>query len=424
MYAGIVCTVQIREFPGADKLALADAMGYQVILGRDVPNGALGIFFPPDGQLSHEFCYQNNLYRQGKGENKTPGEFGYFDEKRRIKSLKMRGQISEGFWIPIEKLSYANIPTLTVGTQVSTVTSRDGVEHPICNKYFTQATLKKQREGIAGQQRKQNQMFAKHNDTFNIRYGWDLIKLGTPLVVTLKIHGTSGRTGLVLEDLPKKWYSDGWGKWLVDKLGIPVKTQDWRLVSGTRNTVLGDVPADEYRREIHESFRNKLHSGEVVYYEIAGYDYSTPIMSRHGVDLNSKGEADKFIHKQYGAVITYSYGQEINSHKIYVYRITQVSTDGTAVDLSWDAVKTRCFELGVDHVPELLRTTKEAGTLEHLKTLADGPDPIDARHPREGICVRVDSPRHAIYKFKGWTFSYLEGITKDDEGYVDLEEVS
>ncbi len=62
MYSAIVTKVLTRPHPNADKLQLATVTGMQVIVGLDVKDKELGVFFPSDGQLSNQFCELNDLY--------------------------------------------------------------------------------------------------------------------------------------------------------------------------------------------------------------------------------------------------------------------------------------------------------------------------------------------------------------------------
>ncbi len=63
--------------------------------------------------------------------------------------------------------------------------------------------------------------------------------------------------------------------------------------------------------------------------------------------------------------------------------------------------------------------------LAYVEAESDGADPIDSRHVREGVCVRLESSTGTpdIFKNKGFSFKVLEGLVKDT-GEVDLEEAS
>jgi hypothetical protein len=137
---------------------------------------------------------------------------------------------------------------------------------------------------------------------------------------------------------------------------------------------------------------------------------------------------DKDIKKLYGKEVTYTYGCANGSFDIYVYRIAYQTEQGQSIDLSWDQVKQRCVELGVKHVPEIDAEVQASwntadNTLELIQEYIERPDPIDERHPMEGVVLRVEGSKPKFYKEKAFTFKLLEGIVKDS-GAVDIEEAS
>jgi hypothetical protein len=51
-----------------------------------------------------------------------------------------------------------------------------------------------------------------------------------------------------------------------------------------------------------------------------------------------------------------------------------------------------------------------------------GPSTLDARHIKEGVCVRIEGGiNNQTFKFKSFEFKVLEGIIKDS-GVIDAEE--
>jgi hypothetical protein len=140
--------------------------------------------------------------------------------------------------------------------------------------------------------------------------------------------------------------------------------------------------------------------------------------------FTAETRGDKELTKKYGPKITYSYGCVPGQAKLQVYRITQ-----NGVELPWNDVVTRCRQLGVEPVIELARLIFD-GDMENLNkfvdTFLEGEDPMDSRHPREGVCIRVENPLTGtkIFKQKSWTFRLLEGLVKDDETNVDIEEIA
>ena len=73
MYNAIVCKVKVFPHPNADKIALGNAHGFQIIVSKDTPDDQMGLFFPPDGQLSEEYATANDLvgYTDDDGKRKV-----------------------------------------------------------------------------------------------------------------------------------------------------------------------------------------------------------------------------------------------------------------------------------------------------------------------------------------------------------------
>lgn len=167
-----------------------------------------------------------------------------------------------------------------------------------------------------------------------------------------------------------------------------------------------------------------LHKGEVLYFEIVGWvSETTPIMPAQPIRDELKD-----VKKSFGEEMRYPYGLAPGQADVYVYKIVRMNEEGVAVDLSWPAVKARCRELGVKHVPELSGPfihERVESTQEEVERLTQGLSTVDPSHIREGVVLRVESDEGISYvKNKSWLFGILEGYIKDLDSYVDLEEVS
>jgi len=433
-YSGIIAKLNnVRPHDNADKLNLATVCGFTVITSKDYTEGQLGCFFPSDGQLSHQMCHENNLYRHREA-NKDVTKAGFFEDNRRVRAIKIRGIISDGFWIPVEGLSWAGNEELKEG---QTVTKINGL--PICNKYVTPATEKSANKDPQGKDKKSKKQklsemfkeFKTHWDVNQLRYCINSIPKGSIISISEKIHGTSGRTGNL-----KKFNDLGWFKQTWNKI-MPVKFQEhlYEYVSGTRTTILNPDKGDmgfykgtTFREKIHQSFKKAfLRPGETFYYEIVGYtDTKKPIMATQEVD-------DSDIKKLYGPKITYSYGcnpEEDEPWRVYVYRITYTEEDGTIIELPWYQMINRVKDIGFKPVVELIEPFVYDGDKNKLWELCDnlskGSSILDPRHIREGVVIRVETPSGSTYhlKYKSAEFCLLEGIQKNDPKYVDTEEIA
>lgn len=435
MYEAQVVRVTTEKHPGADRLNIARFNGYQLITTMSL-NNELVVFFPEGGQLAEQFCFENSLYRAGKGNNKDPQVSGYFDADRRVRSLKLRGIVSEGCLFPLDAFAYVGDINLKEG---ETFTSLNGKE--ICRKYVTPATQMRIAGNTSQQKLKPEDRlhlavdFPKHFDTKQLRDNFSRIPIGALLVITEKKHGTSGRTTRTLRHLPLKKWQELWNRfckfircftWIV----VP-KTEEV-TVSGTRNTIINPfnpyAKEDNYRLLAEAQFKGKLALGETVYYEIVGYDSSKPLFA-HSTGEKDTDEFRKELKKKYGEHIHYSYGCQPGQSKVYVYRITQVE-NGKVHELTWNEVILRCLQLGVSPVTQLT-TTHYSGPQDLLDTIKSAiatAEKAHPTHPVEGVCVRLDHPNvrveNSILKYKGPEFCHLEGIAKNNDLYIDPEEVA
>lgn len=185
--ARITALTNVREHPNADKLKLATAHGHQVVVGLDHVDGDVGVFFPTDGVLDHQFCLENELYPiTDENGNRIGGGF-FSPKKARVRAQRFRGEKSEGFWIPLSSLAYTGVKLddLHEGYTFDTINGQK-----ICEKWYAPATLRAMQAGQS-RARKENAMFAKHIDT--LRYQYDAekyLQAGALVWVSEKLHGT------------------------------------------------------------------------------------------------------------------------------------------------------------------------------------------------------------------------------------------
>ncbi len=457
MYKAYITQLKnVRPHPNADRLLLGDCFGNTVCVSNEYQEGQIGIYFPTDGQVSVEYAEYNNLLRKKDDAGNNIG--GYMDpNKRNVCAIKLRGEKSDGLFMPLESLAWAgDISTLKVGDAIDIWNGKE-----ICKKYIPN----RKPRGPAGEPGAKSKRKAKHTiaptffehvDTEQLAYNLSAFKPGDEIEITLKMHGTSQRTGY------HKVFS-GWKvnnpffKGIVRKYGdnpnlsnfarkcvdiamrgaTPV--YDWGGVSGTRRVVLesydGGFYGDNHFREQHSKFfEDKLWKGETVYYEVVGFtDTGAPIMASCE---NSKVK-DKEFTKQYGKTTTFSYGCSPNESDIYVYRMTMTNEDGNVVEYTPDFMRYRCEQMGAKTVPVLWKgvipenpATAEDDTVsagEWIMKVAeqfyDGPDLIGKTHVREGVVVRIlNRPTFRAYKHKNFFFKVLEGIIKDTAEVADMEE--
>ena len=455
-YTGFVCQIKnLRDHPNGDNLYLGECFGNTVAVSRNgYTSNMTGVYFPTDGQLSTEFCQNNNLLRlRDENGHSIPGG-GYMDpDKRNVTAIKLRGEKSDGLFLPLTCLDYCfedgAAAHLKIGDTIDVVNG-----HEICTKYIPRSNKRVGHPTNGNRTRKRRvpiaPLFVEHADTEQLAYNLGAFRSGDEIEITLKMHGTSQRTGY----LP---VLSGFHRTIWDKLfrrdGKPIYTYD--LVTGTRRTVIngedgGFYGSNAFRMPHAEQFRGKLWKGETVYYEVVGFtDTGTPIMAT----CDNKKLNDKDFVKQYGKNTVFSYGcsptvlvcddtdgrnqKVIGQSDIYVYRMTMTNEDGNVVEYPPDFMRYRCEQMGVKTVPVFWRgiipenpTSADDPTIEPgewIKNVAerfyDGPDPIGKTHVREGVVVRItNKPKFCAYKHKNWYFKALEGIVKVEAEAPDMEE--
>ncbi len=132
MYNAYITRIRnLRKHTNADRLLCGECFGNTVIVDLNTQPDELGIYFPVDGRLGLEYAQKNDLLRR-KDENGNPAG-GYLDpEKRNIRAMKLRGEKSDGLFMPISSLAgFTDISKLKEG---DTVTILNGVT--ICEKYI------------------------------------------------------------------------------------------------------------------------------------------------------------------------------------------------------------------------------------------------------------------------------------------------
>lgn len=414
MYSGyIVVLKDFYEHPNADRLQCVRIFDEQVIVSFDYKEGDRCVYFPSDGILSKELCEDNKLLRK---------DGGFVYDNRRVKVINLVGEKSDGLLLPINVLSkYCDISKLKEGDKIDTLNG-----HVICKKYVPPI---KKGDFVPIQKKKKRgkdkyPFFAQHVDTPQLRFYLNELKPGDEIIITEKIHSTSGRSAYTIREFKKPS--------LINKIfRKPSKTlKEWVTIAGSRRVNLTKTRlendtsfygSDEFRSKVHDQFADKLEKGEEIFYEITGYAGDKPLMP----SCDNRKIGEEFVQK-YGDITEFKYGTEPGENDVWVHRMTITNEDGYVVEYPWDLVKIRCEQMGLKYVPELTRFiyTTEEDFLDKVHQYEDGPSTIDPTHIREGVVVRVNNKSKIhVYKQKNINFKILEGIIKENALTPDREEM-
>lgn len=422
--AQVVRVPAVVELPGLDNLRGVPILGSQALVQKTVQPGDLMLYFPAEVQLSEAYARANNMHRHPEL-NADPQEKGYLEDNRRVKALKMRGHRSDALLVGLDTLTIflgTPRPSLKEGDVFDTI---NGVE--ICRKYVP-VGVREPRNQQKAERRVPLKVFPEHIDTDNYQRNRHKIRLGAgPLLVTQKLHGTSGRWGRVPIKRKLRWFER-----LAKRLGVQVEEHEYQLVAGSRKVVKGDGASGFYATDIWTEYAEKIGplipEGFIVYGEIIGWTSDgSPIQKNYTYNL-PKGRSE-----------------------LYVYRVARIDARGVLTDLAWPAVRDFAHDRGLKTVPEVEHFFSAADLdllftdlldLNFAKTLVtydnsgydtgyhgvaagwefrEAPVPLsDPRSADEGFVVRQDGRELLLLKAKSPAFLRHESAM-NDKGVIDLE---
>ena len=447
--------VRIENFkphtdPEVTKLKCCVIDGFNIICGIDSQPG-LYVYFPTACCLNPDFLRYANLYRHTEL-NADPEQSGMFDDNGRVKAIRLRGELSEGFILPAVTLENYILSVTNVNIEVKEGTEFDCVEHDgktfwINKKYIPKNTRIPGAPG-SGRSAKQPKGFDRiledqfrfHYDTTLIKKCPNVIKPGDLISITEKVHGTSGISAYVLCKTPRAWNN---------------KACAWIAKNIFRLNLIGDVDhCIEYdylyasRTVIKNKFFNKnvtdgfygvdvwkyadnlvkpcLQKGMTVYYEIVGFLPNGGYIQK-GYDYGC-------IPPKEGDV--YQHGVHF---KVMVYRVTLTNASGNVHEFSAREVQQWCKFVGLapvteyyygfasDLYPEL--KVEEHWNENFIQMLAndkrfhmecDSPT-CNNKVPHEGIVIKSENMKSEAFKLKCFKFLDKEGKALD-KGESNIED--
>lgn len=437
-YCAIVVQIsKLVKLEKCDNLQGAIIMGNQVIVDNTVKVGDMGLYFPLETQLSKEFLSNNNLYRKEEL-NINKEKSGYFDENGRVRCVKLRGNKSEGIYLPISSLEF--LFKNEVGVNFNIGDEFDEINDvEICRKYVVERNPTKTPSSKNKKESKLEDLFIEnqfrfHDDTHQLYKNIHKIKPEDLISITYKEHGSSGIVSKTLirrqlnlfekflsyigVDIPKEEYG------YVYSSGKP-KSKLPKGVVGRYKNPNNDYYENDIWKDSYEFLKEYLTDGLSLYFEIVGYTRNGGMIQR-GFD--------------YGCVQPNNneYKQGVN-YKIKIYRITYTNNQGKVFEFSAKQVQDWCKQYGLTPVEEIyygfakdlfkfedsdMRDSWEEQFLNFLKENYNEKDCFMCNNkvPEEGVVIRIEKNEFEAYKQKSNRFYELE--TKMlDKGEVDIESV-
>lgn len=420
--------------PKTTKLKLAHVDGFNIVVGIDSEPG-IYIYFPTSCEINPQLLAYGNLYRHTEKNNKPEAKAGFFEDNGRVKAIKLRGIVSEGFLMEWTLFHNFIVENTNKEIEPNINTEFDSIEDSrksfwICKKYIVQTTINSPKESRYQKRVKRfnrvvDTQFRFHYETQQIRKVPTFIKPDDLIQISSKIHGTSHISAYVLCKKPRPWWKF-WQKeddlvydYLYSSRSV-IKNADY---NSKKNGGFYGVDVWYYANEYLKPF---LQKGMTIYSEIVGFLPNGSYIQKnydYGC-VPPKNEQD--------------YKPEVN-FKVRIYRITLTNIDGQVHEFSAREVQQWCKTNGLIPVEEFYYgyakdLYKDLNEQEHwrenfINKLANdknfymelnSPDCTN-KVPHEGIVIKKEDMIPAATKLK--SFRFLQGEAAElDAGEANIED--
>ena len=207
-----------------ERLKCCTVDGYNIITGIDSEPG-LYVYFPALSQINSDFLSYANLYKH-KDLNSNPEQSGMFEDNGRVKVIKLRGELSEGFIIPITgfqnyivSITNKELTNIKEGVEFDAI-EHEGKEFWISKKYVAKKQYSQKQNFQKTKGKVPKRLDRVRDDQFRFHYTTTIIKKCPYVInpesliqISHKIHGTSGISAYVLCHKPLSW-KEKIAKWL------------------------------------------------------------------------------------------------------------------------------------------------------------------------------------------------------------------
>lgn len=423
--------VELKSFhnhpnPEVTRLKCAAVDGYNIIVGIDYQPGKF-VYFPSGCTINPQFLSYANLYRH-TDKNANPEKSGMFEDNGRVKSIKLRGTVSEGFLLPFEiLLEWISSETLLdicmddfeVNTEFDTF-EHNGKIFWINKKYVVSCQNGTPKDSPVRNAKSINRViekyFPEHYETVKIQKCPEVLEPESLIQLTSKWHGTSLRSGYVLVKkrltfLDKICNLLEGKSWNEDRLVYDYLYGSRRVVKNKyyNTKVSGGYYGVDLYKDAHEILKPCLQKGMMIFAEIVGFKPNGGFIQGpwdYGCVPPKEGEA--YTH---------------NVHfKVLVYRITMTNVDGYVHEFSAREVQQYCEKFGLTPVIEFyygyakdlysdIEYSEDWGK-KFIERLADdkrfymemnSPD-CNNPVPHEGVVIKIENGHSFAAKLKCFNF--------------------
>lgn len=388
-----------RLFPleNCDNLLWFSVFGFTAIVSKDTKEWDVWVVFTAETRLSDEYLKNNNMYREPTL-NKDNSQKWYIEANRRVRAMKLRGNISSALFMPLESLNYVcDSSKLNIWDTFNEI---DWIS--ICEKYFIEKLNGKENKtkwSTKVFKRIDNIVFPEHIDSENYFRNKQYYNDDDDVIVTQKLHGSSLRMWYVRCKRNIKRYEK-----LLSKLWITINHEEYDYVWTSRRVIKNWEDSWYYTNDIWkqwlDKYKSSLPKDWIFYWEVIGWDWEKPIQKNYTYNL-PKWELD-----------------------VYIYRISIVNPDWISMEMPLEEVIDWCNNHWMKSVPLLWRWKHKDFIAEEWLNKTYYPIhnvvPLCEQSPCDEWCVvRRNNP---LYVTKCKSPDFLQMETKMlDEWVLDIE---
>ena len=423
-----------------ERLKCCTVDGYNIITGIDSEPG-LYVYFPALSQINSDFLSYANLYKH-KDLNSNPEQSGMFEDNGRVKVIKLRGELSEGFIIPITvfqnyivSITNKELTNIKEGVEFDAI-EHEGKEFWISKKYVAKKQYSQKQNFQKTKGKVPKRLDRVRDDQFRFHYTTTIIKKCPYVInpesliqISHKIHGTSGISAYVLCHKPLSW-KEKIAKWLTkesfDKYDYIYSSRTVIKNKYYNPEVSKGYYSDDIWAEADKIVRPHLAKGQTAYYEIVGYlPNGRYIQKEYDYGCIPPKPGELFTHEKH--------------FKVRIYRVTITNVDGKVVEYTPLQVQQWCEAVGLTPVEECyfgkakdlyldLDTSNywNENFIERLSNDKNFYMELDSPHcknkvPHEGLVIKPLDRLGTAFKLKSFKFLNKEQ-TLLDKGEEDIEE--
>jgi hypothetical protein len=417
--------------PEVTRIKCCTVDGFNCITDIDAKPGFY-VYFPGMSCINPEFLSYANLFRHAE-KNVDDTKTGLFEDNGRVKTVKLRGELSEGFIITADVLHNWILSVTNQSIDINEVVF-DSVEHNgktfwVCKKYVAKASGERSHGRTKAPKTDRyseiiENQFRLHYETVLIKKCPNVIKPNDIIHISTKFHGTSGGSAYVLCKNKLNW------KQKIANYLTKEEFNSYKYLYHSRK-VIKTFTQDEsgyYKTDVwryaDEIVKSSLIKGMQIYYEIIGY---TPDGAYIQKDFD------------YGCIPPDNQYLYNRNFKVLVYRITLTNVDGVIHEFSAKEVQQYCLKVGLTPVTELYYgyakdlypdiPCDDNFSETFINKLADdtnfhmecnSPD-CKNKVPHEGVVIKIENMKSEAFKLK--CFKFLNKEQKElDNGIENIED--